>query len=48
LRKQRRLRVFENVVLKRIFEPKRNDITGEWRILYIESFMICTQNILFR
>ena len=31
LRKERRLRVFENRVLRRIFGPKRDDETGEWR-----------------
>ena len=29
LREERRLRVFENWVLRRIFEPNRNEITGE-------------------
>jgi len=24
------LRVFENRVLRRIFEPKRDEVTGEW------------------
>jgi hypothetical protein len=28
LREERRLRVFENMVLRRIFEPKRDEITG--------------------
>jgi hypothetical protein len=31
LREERRLRVFENRVLRRIFVPKREGITGEWR-----------------
>ena len=31
LREERRLRVFENRVLRRIFGPKRNGVTGEWR-----------------
>jgi hypothetical protein len=31
LREERRLRVFENRVLKRIFGPRRNEVTGEWR-----------------
>jgi hypothetical protein len=31
LREERRLRVFENRVLRRIFGPKRDDVTGEWR-----------------
>jgi hypothetical protein len=29
-----RLRVFENRVLRRIFGPKRDDVTGEWRRLH--------------
>jgi hypothetical protein len=31
LRKERWLRVFENRVLRRIFGPKRDEVTGEWR-----------------
>jgi hypothetical protein len=31
LRKECRLRVFENTVLRRIFEPKRDEVTGERR-----------------
>jgi hypothetical protein len=31
---QRRLRVFENRVLRRIFGPKRDEVTGEWRKLH--------------
>ena len=31
LREERRLRVFENMVLRRIFGPKRGEVTGEWR-----------------
>jgi len=31
LREERRLRVFENRVLRRIFGPKRDKITKEWR-----------------
>jgi hypothetical protein len=33
LRVEGRLRVFENRVLMRIFGPKRDEITGEWRKL---------------
>jgi hypothetical protein len=33
LREERRLRVFENRVLRRMFGPKRDEITGEWRKL---------------
>jgi hypothetical protein len=34
LREECRLRVFENRVLRRIFGPKRNEVTGEWRRLH--------------
>ena len=31
LREERRLRVFENRVLRGMFGPKRDEVTGEWR-----------------
>ena len=34
LGEERRLRVFENRVLRRVFGPKRDEVTGEWRKLY--------------
>jgi hypothetical protein len=34
---ERRLRVFENSLLRRIFGPKRDELTGEWRNLYTEE-----------
>jgi hypothetical protein len=34
LREERRLRVFENRVLRRIFEPRTGEVTGEWRKLH--------------
>ena len=34
LREERRLRVFENRVLRRIFGPKRDEVTGKWRKLH--------------
>jgi hypothetical protein len=34
LREEGRLRVFENRVLRRIFGPKRDELTGEWRKLH--------------
>jgi len=37
LREERRLRVFENRVLRRIFGPKRDEVTGEWRKLHNEE-----------
>jgi hypothetical protein len=37
LREQQRLRVFENRVLRRIFQPKINEATREWRRLHNEE-----------
>ena len=37
LREERRLRVFENKELRRIFGPKRDEVTGEWRKLHNEE-----------
>jgi hypothetical protein len=44
LRKEHRLRVFENRVLRRIFGPKWDEITEEWRKLHNGSFIICTNH----
>jgi len=37
LREELRLRVFENRVLRRLFGPKREEVTREWRKLYNEE-----------
>ena len=37
MRDERRLRVFENRVLRRIFGPKRDELTGEWKKLHNEE-----------
>ena len=37
LREERRLRVFENRVLRRVFGPKRDEVTGEWRKVHNEE-----------
>jgi hypothetical protein len=37
LREEHRLRVFENRVLRRIFGPKRDEVTGEWKKLHNEE-----------
>jgi len=42
LREERKLRVFENRVLRRIFGPRRDEVTGEWRRLHNEERNICT------
>ena len=34
LRDEMKLRVFENMVLRRIFGPRRDEVTGEWRSLH--------------
>ena len=34
LREKHRLRVFENRVLRKVFGPKRDKVTGEWRKLH--------------
>ena len=39
-RKERTLRVFENMVLKRIFGPKKNEKTGEWKRLHNEELYV--------
>jgi len=36
-REERKLRVFENRVLRRICGPKRDEVTGEWRKLHNEE-----------
>jgi hypothetical protein len=37
LREERRLRVFENRMLRRVFGSKRDEVTGEWRKLHNEE-----------
>ena len=37
LREERKLRVFENMVLRRIFGLRRDEVTGEWRRLLNEE-----------
>ena len=40
--------MFENRVLRRIFGPKRDEVTGEWRKLYNEELndLYCSPNIV--
>jgi hypothetical protein len=42
LREEHRLRVFENRVLRRIFGPKGDEVTGGWRNYIMRSFITCT------
>jgi hypothetical protein len=37
LREKRRLKAFENRMLRRIFGPKRDEVTGEWRKLHTDE-----------
>jgi len=37
LREERKLRVFENMVFRRIFGPRRDEVTGEWRRFHNEE-----------
>ena len=50
LRGGSRLRVFENRVWRKIFGPKRDEITGEWRRLHIEELndLYSSPNIIGR
>jgi len=34
LREERSMRMFENLVLRRLFGPRRDEVTGEWRKLH--------------
>ena len=40
LREERKLRVFENMVLRRIFGPRRDEVMGKWRRLHNEELNV--------
>ena len=48
LREERKVRVFENKVLRRIFGPRREEVMGEWRRLHNEELndVYCSPNIV--
>jgi hypothetical protein len=47
LREERRLNVFENMVLRLIFRPRRDEVTREWRKRHNEELndLYCSPNI---
>jgi hypothetical protein len=49
LREERRLRLFENRVLRKLFWPKREEVTREWRELHSEELndMYSSLNIVW-
>ena len=49
MREERRLRVLVNRVLRGIFGPKRDEVTGEWRKLRNEELndLYCSHNIVW-
>jgi len=49
LREERKLRVFENMVLRRIFGTRRDEVTGEWRRLLNEELndLYSSRNIVW-
>ena len=42
LREERKLRVFENMVLRRVFGPKKDEVTGNGENYIMRSLVICT------
>jgi hypothetical protein len=44
MREERRLRVFENRVLRRIFGPIRDQVTREWKEYIMRSLKVCTHH----
>jgi len=47
LREEHRLKVFENMVLRGIFGPRRDGVRGEWRKLHTEELneRYCSSNV---
>ena len=48
MREEHRLRVLENRMLRKIFGPKRDEVTGEWKKLHNEELndLYCSSNIV--
>jgi len=48
LGEERRLRAFENRVARKIFGPKRDEVTGEWRKLHNEELNLYSSPNIIR
>ena len=48
LREERKLRVFDNMVLRRIFGPRRDEVMGDWRRSHNEELndLYCSPNVV--
>jgi len=47
LRKEHGLRVFESGVLRGLFGPKKDEVTGEWRKLHNEELNLLARELFF-
>ena len=47
VKEEHRVWVFDNRILRRIFRPKRDKVTGEWRILHIEHYDVYSSPNIF-
>jgi hypothetical protein len=48
VKEEHRLRMFDNWVLRRIFGPKRDDVTGEWRLHNKELYALYSSPNIIR
>jgi len=48
MREERGLRLFENRVMRKILDPKKDEVTGEWRKLHDELYEFYYSPIIIR